>query len=145
MTRRPLYNIAPAVERLKQIAAEAGDHLLLGDGPVHPDAKLLDLCADIVHERKRLEMARTEGSYWDLRAAHRRLTKLAIAAGKVPARTPAGIYGKATAVQAARYAARLGQSLAEDLLANRPLRALLWSHDAAASIRSADPAEEARS
>lgn len=145
MNRDPLSDMAPVVERLRQIATEAGDHLLLGDGPVHPDAKLLDLCADIVHERKRIDTSRNEGNSNELSAAFRRMSKLIVAAGKISARTPAGIYGKATAVQASRYAARLGQSLAEDLLANRALRAMLWTPDAAASIRSADPAGEARS
>jgi hypothetical protein len=33
------------IRRLREIAAEAADHELLADGPVTPDAPLLDLCA----------------------------------------------------------------------------------------------------
>lgn len=38
-----------AIDRLRRIAAEARDHLLLGDGPPHPDAELLDACGEALH------------------------------------------------------------------------------------------------
>ena len=37
---------ATAVNRLKEIAAQASDNLLPSDGPPHPDHKLLELCGE---------------------------------------------------------------------------------------------------
>ena len=59
--------------------------------------------------------------------------------GKCPAQTGAGIYAKAIVVWASRSGASLlGGKLAEDLLNNSRLRALLWGANLAAA-----PAEEA--
>jgi hypothetical protein len=49
-------DLCAAVDRLKAMAA-GGSDALLTDGPVHPDAKLLDLCADIAYARKVVEVA----------------------------------------------------------------------------------------
>jgi hypothetical protein len=38
-----------AILRFRQIAAAAAEHALLANGPVSPDAALLDLCADALH------------------------------------------------------------------------------------------------
>ena len=37
------------IERFRQIVKESGEHALLADGPVSPDADLLDLCAEALH------------------------------------------------------------------------------------------------
>ena len=42
-------DLGPAIARLRQIVAEAGDHLLLGDGAPNRDAELLELCGDALH------------------------------------------------------------------------------------------------
>jgi len=58
---RPLplgAELGPTIERMRQIATEAGDHLLLGDGPPHPDAALLDLCSEILQAARLAEEAR---------------------------------------------------------------------------------------
>lgn len=46
-----------AIERLRTLAAEAQDHVLLADGPPNPDHKLLDLCAEALHHLVTAERA----------------------------------------------------------------------------------------
>ena len=46
--------LQPTIARLKEIAAQSGD-ALLGDGDVHPDHQLLDLCGDALHLLKQSE------------------------------------------------------------------------------------------
>jgi hypothetical protein len=131
---------------MRQIAAEAGDHLLLGDGPPRPDAQLLELCAEIAAAREMQKQA--EGAWggkpfpypgeadrpaYDahlraVKVADRNYTYLLRAAGKLRATTGAGIYAKALAIRASKTgAAVLAISLAEDLIGNPALRAALWA------------------
>jgi len=51
-TQAAAPDLSAAIERMRQIAIEAGDHLLLGDGPPHPDHVLLDLCAEAVRLKR---------------------------------------------------------------------------------------------
>ncbi len=137
--------LEPVIARLRQIAAEAGDHLLLGDGPPCPDAKLLDLCSEIVHQARVAEAAEQRSrvspypwpgdprrpEYDALCEVHRkenhRLGCLLRQAGKLHATTGVGIYAKALAVRHSSSGAhKLSLTLAEDLIANPGLRALLW-------------------
>jgi len=135
-----------AMARLREIAAQAGDHLLLGDGPPHPDARLLELCADAVQLLRTTDHAldtcrqRAESEDYDEDEA-RRLGGVCVAASKnatavmkriakLPARTGAGIYAKAMVVRASREGApKLAMTLAEDLIACHALRASLWDPD----------------
>ncbi len=135
--------LSPAIVRLRRIAAAPGDHRLLEDGPPHPDAKLLDLCAEIAHQRKVADAAWqrfSEGGRapWcsgaradELHDASskeiQRLDALLREAGKLRAKTGAGLYAKALAVAHAKSGALpLCKSLAEDLITNPALRAALW-------------------
>ncbi len=129
--------LEPVIARLRQIAAEAGDHLLLADGPSNPDRKLLDLCAEIIEQRKtadavlqRWKDAHGDGYHPLYAVLHKetgRLRSLLREAGKLHATTGAGIYAKALAVRHSKSAAPLlCFTLAEDLIANPALRALLW-------------------
>jgi hypothetical protein len=151
-TRRGLplgAELQPTIDRLKAIAADAGDRLLLADGPVHPDAALLELCGEALHVRRRAEELLSE---WhalpapygqppateaenrrrrEVDAQHRecdtRVTQLLKRAKKIRATTPAGIYAKALLVRASRNgAAVLAMSLAEELIDCRKLRESLW-------------------
>src|ERR1700722_19013561 len=85
--------LQPTIERLRAIAADAGDRLLLADGPPNPDAALLDLCADIAQQRKVADAAwdrwrRATGhdprhpSYEEARSEARRLAVLLKRASK---------------------------------------------------------------
>ncbi|MDA8249548.1 MAG: hypothetical protein M0Z28_10245 [Rhodospirillales bacterium] len=143
--------LAPAIARLRQIAAEAGNHLLLGDGPPHPDAALLDLCGEALHHLRAAETAyqarpwhtRRLEEPWtdadrrrdkDLMAEYGRhngqAAKLLRRAKKLRAVTAAGIYSKALCVAASRTgAAELAMTLAADLIGNPALRASLWAAD----------------
>lgn len=142
---QPTPNLQPAIDRLKVIAGQSGDHLLLGDGTPHPDAGLLDLCVEIARLRGVAEAAwrrfadtpvgwskeqRVERDTLRAqeRVASRALSCLLRRAGSLAATTPAGIYAKAIAVRTSKTgAALLGVSLAEDLIDNPALRASLWS------------------
>src|SRR5438874_1446018 len=59
------------IARLREIVAETGDALLLADGPVSPDAALLEVCAetlDLLIEAERLgarQHALHDGELWD--------------------------------------------------------------------------------
>ncbi|MGH7155856.1 MAG: hypothetical protein ACREF3_18160 [Acetobacteraceae bacterium] len=133
-------DFAPAIAKFRQLVAESGDRLLLGDGPPNPDARLLDLCAEALHHLVTAEKA-LAARRWDAtsdqaendRLLHiytdgisRSRTPLNLIA-KVKATTAAGVYAKATVVRASRTgAAKLAMTLAEDLLANAPLRVLVW-------------------
>jgi hypothetical protein len=139
----PPPKLSPAIVRLRRIAAAPGDHRLLDDGPPHPDARLLDLCAEIAHQRKVADAAwqrfAADGkALWcsgaradELHSASgkeiQRLDSLLREAGKLRAKTGAGIYAKALAVAHAKSGALpLCKSLAEDLITNPALRAALW-------------------
>lgn len=141
--------LGPVVDRLRQIVAQSGDALLLGEGTLSPDATLLDACSTALHhltaanknegERHRFEDS-IRGPWTD---AHRAQSKSmyektceheAVAVQmmrkvkKIRAVTPAGIYAKALLVRASRTGAReLARSLAVDLVDCTALRERLWS------------------
>ena len=139
--------LGDAVDRLRQMADQAGDALFT-EGPVNPDHRLLDMCAEIGHRRKLADaaaehvrsvpmaafMCKTQEESAQRALAHterdeasRRYSHLLREASKFPATTAAGIYAKAIAVRAFRTGAQyLAMSLAEDLLACPGLRASLW-------------------
>ncbi len=151
MARKPLppTETIPAMMRFRQIAAEARDHLLLADGPPHPDADLLDLCAEALHHLARAQKAfdARRISNWcylegDARKAaeaeYDRLLPVAqegeragkpalVRIAKMKATTAAGIFAKAMVVRCSKTgAAGLATTLAEDLIACPGLRAALW-------------------
>jgi hypothetical protein len=152
MARKPLPDVQPTIDRLKAIAAAAGDHLLLADGPANPDIKLLDLCAEALHHLTAAETAyqsrpwrkRKPGEEWTPELAahdqelmatcyrHRgQACSCLTQAKKLRAHTAAGIYAKALCVRASvTGAAQFAMSLAEDLVNNPTLRAALWAADA---------------
>lgn len=146
--------LQPTIDRLKAIAADAGDRLLLADGPVHPDAALLELCGEALHVRRRAEELlrqwhalpasfgnppATEAEKRqraELDAEHRkcaaRVTQLLNKTQKIRSTTPAGIYAKALLVRASRDgAAALAMSLAEELIDCRALRESIWLAESA--------------
>jgi hypothetical protein len=140
-------DLGTAVDRLKAMAAEAGDALLT-EGPVNPDYKLLDLCAEIGYRRKLADAASKRRSaapwaHWMCKTPEQKLeyaeanaenesaskgySHLLRQASKLQATTAAGIYAKAIAVRASKTGSQLlAMSLAEDLLACPGLRASLW-------------------
>ncbi len=141
---KPMPKVSPTIVRLRRIAAAPGDHRLLDDdGPPHPDARLLDLCAEIAHQRKVTDAAwrrfaeggrtpwcsgpRADALHDASAKEIQHLDALLRDAGKLRATTGAGIYAKAIAVAHAKSGALpLCKSLAEDLIANPALRATLW-------------------
>jgi hypothetical protein len=140
-------DLDPTIERLRAIAARAGDALLT-EGPVQPDHQLLDLCAEALHLLKqsnamwkardavrwvnRKEWAEEDRKKDDdlfkaASAMKRRAAKILWLAKKLPAKTPAGIYAKALIVRTSRTgAAELAMSLADDLISSAAVRATLW-------------------
>ncbi len=136
-------DLGPVLARLREIAAATGDALLLADGPPHPDAKLLDICAEVAeaHRQERATWEAFRRTFGCLpagaaheeykeahRAAHYRLAHKLRAASKLSASTGAGIFAKALAIRASRTGTgHLAKSLAEDLLGNAALRACLWT------------------
>ncbi|HUB48362.1 MAG TPA: hypothetical protein VMB73_25580 [Acetobacteraceae bacterium] len=156
-TKKNRPDFSPAIALFRDIAAQSGDALLT-EGPVNPDHKLLDLCADALHhctaETQLLEVQRelfgirfsgaqtkaqqeaalrADAQAYADRLEHYRCAKPSLVAiAKIKATTPAGIYAKAAVVRASKTgAAGLAMSLAEDLLACPGLRALLWPGEAA--------------
>jgi hypothetical protein len=139
----PTPESSPAIARLREIAAAARGQSLSGDGPPHSDAELLELCAEISHQRKVADaawrrFAEDSLSLWcssaradALHSASRKETQhldfLLREAGKLRATTGAGIYAKALVVTRLRSGGlSLCRSLAEDLIANPIVRAALW-------------------
>jgi hypothetical protein len=139
------------IRRLREIAAEAADHAILADGPVTPDADLLDLCAEALHLLSRADKvhanyhatpayglggtpatrAEREALWGEAGFLHREARPLMRRLSKTAAKTPAGIYAKALVVKGSvTGAASLAKSLAEDLIACRELRESLWPADA---------------
>ncbi|HJU16658.1 MAG TPA: hypothetical protein VJ770_09310 [Stellaceae bacterium] len=154
----------PAIARLREIAAEAWNRQLLTGDPPHPDAELLDLCAEVLHLMKRAEWALKEflamhrPDSWDLKhpamqafvrerdhlhgeraSAIGKAKPLMSRIRKMRATTAVGIYAKALVVRSSRTAApMLAMSLAEDLIANSALRASLWP--AEREVETGEPA-----
>ncbi len=151
MARKPLppTETVPAMIRFRQLAAESRDHLLLADGPPHPDADLLDLCAEALHHlghaqkaydardvhgwgtgdkaeqaaRRAKDARLLEEHYAGERAGKPVMARIA----KMKATTAAGIFAKAMVVRCSKTgAAGLAMTLAEDLIACPGLRAALW-------------------
>jgi len=142
--------LSDTIARLKQIAALSGDRLYLSDGPVNPDYALLDLCAEGLHlakEHRRinetrladLERRRADKLYdnnvlfeAELRT-ERQLRSAYLKASKLPARTPAGLFAKASLCRASKTgAAVLAMSLADDFLACDEIRLAIWKPEAVA-------------
>lgn len=148
-SKTKLPDFAPAIARFREIA-DTSTYALLTEGPVHPDHKLLELCADALHYFKQSEraLAARQFTNWvvetdpakreaGLEEDRRLLAEHNAAAArgkpylpnirKLRAQTAAGIYAKAAVVKASRTgAADLARSLAEDLLAVPGLREVLW-------------------
>jgi hypothetical protein len=145
----PANDAQPTIDRLKAIVAQSGDALLLANGPPHPDAALLDLCADalsLLLETQRVEAARfaqmkvctargwTDDDRRRFNEEYASLNELRMRAraplkriGKMSACTAAGIYAKAMIVRASSTgAAVLAKSMAKDFLACAELRRALW-------------------
>jgi hypothetical protein len=141
-------NLQPTLERLKAIAAASGDAQLT-EGPIHPDAALLDLCGDALHaliesnrakiERNKIlwvrsiteeERQRDKELLAVMSAADARARSILRRARKLRATTPAGVYAKALIVRTSMTgAAEFAMSLAEDMIACEGLRQSLWPAD----------------
>ncbi len=142
-----LNNSAPddfgaAVDRIRKIAAEAAHSGAVSEAPRHPDAELLALCAKVIdlraEERALARETRNIKSLYitnpkfaaeiekrGIVEAARRSPMMLIP--KIPAKTAAGIYAKATVLRLSHGTApRLAQSLAEDLTTCPGLRKVLW-------------------
>jgi hypothetical protein len=135
-------SISATIDRLKQIVAEAGDHLLLGDGPPQPDHELLDICADLLHMQKHAAAARK--IWFDDRSGNPKapaaraeadildgqIASLVSKARKLKATTAAGVYAKALVMRASRSGMpQLALSLANDLVDVPSLRASIWPNE----------------
>lgn len=142
----------PAIERLREITAQSANNLLLGEGPAHPDAALLDLCSEALHLLKEAEQRNGEWAVlekpgsWRLNSpefqafsterdrlwgehdqAIAKAKPLLSRIRKMRAKTAAGIYAKALVVRSSRTGAPLlAMSLADDLIACPGLRESLW-------------------
>lgn len=155
MNKHPQPNdgeFSAVIARLREMAVQAGDSLLLANGPPNPDAALLDLCADVMDKHREVMQAweacrefncSTVGVeyYWSVDGTAERKKLLDYAhrldreqatllrrAAKLHSTTSAGIYAKALIVNASRTgAAKLAMSLARDLIEHKTLRAALWS------------------
>lgn len=123
------------VARMKEIAAQSGDSLLLANGPPHPDHELLDTCAEAMQQVKRAKELWAQWEPPDSRnnhllecqAADARTTQLLRRAGRIRATTAAGIFAKALLVRCSRtIPVGLAITLAEDLIDNPVLRRSLW-------------------
>lgn len=121
---------------LRQLASDAAHGAADPSAVAHPDHELLDLCDQIVMLRRQqneiLEewqdaAVSTQTHHENMKRNQVALRKPMLRAGKLHAKTAAGIYAKAVAVRSAGLTgASLGKSLAEDLLACTALRAVLW-------------------
>jgi hypothetical protein len=124
---------------LREIARSAAELGVDPSAAPHPDHELLGLCDQIVMLRRQADAAydawwltpfhskeRASADY-DMKRANRALRPPLVRAGNLRATTAAGLYAKAVAVsKASDSAAKLGKSLALDLLASAELRAVLW-------------------
>jgi hypothetical protein len=153
----PAIEFPAAIERIREIAETPGGEVTDRPDGVNPDKQLLEACAAalalqrlaaslLAENRNAIDGLFGTGLWCDeirshcddrsrrLRRANRDAGSILRAAGKVPARTPAGIYAKALCVrESATGAAVLARSLAADLIANDVLRRLVWPGVGAAS------------
>jgi hypothetical protein len=140
-------NLQPTIDRLKVIAAASGDALLT-EGPVHPDAALLDLCGEVLRlERLKEAVSKEEetacgavmlrhtkenDARWRALTNERlsitnKISSALRGGKKMHATTAAGVYAKALMVRASQTgAAEFAMSLAADLIACEGLRQSLW-------------------
>jgi hypothetical protein len=140
----------PTIESLLKIAALSGDHLV-GEGPVHPDFRLLELCAttlDLFRQADEVgtwrqhrfkdhrpwtdsDRARADAEDAQRLVFEKAAVRLLKRTTGLKATTAAGIYAKALVVKASLSGAALcAQSLAEDLIACDGLRrSLIWPGD----------------
>lgn len=147
-TRNAAPDFSDAMARLRAIA-EASTDSLLTEGPVHPDHRLLDLCATALHHLGHAQKAFSARNSRML-ADHPRDQQAAVVEEadrlfqeyqdqerlgtaplgqirKIKATTAAGIYAKAAVVRASKTGAtHLAKSLADDLLDCPGLRESLW-------------------
>ena len=143
------------IDRLKAMVADAGDRLLLSDGPPHPDHCLLDACADALRIMREVKELRQQdralfsfggGDFAQLPVAEQErrreqskdnlqqigvldgaLRSVLSIARKQPATTAAGVYAKALVCKTSQTgAAVLAMTLAEDLIATPAIRASIW-------------------
>jgi hypothetical protein len=141
--------LLPTIDRLKAIANEAGDTLLLANGPPHPDYELLDMCGDALHFLNHMnatrkarvdpvisgpwsdaDRARDRALFEEAEALKRQAIGIMRRARKIQASTASGIYAKALLVRSSQAgAAELATSLAADLIAMPGLRASLWASE----------------
>ena len=148
--------LSATIDRLKQIAGEAMDHLILSDAPPQPDYELLDVCGDLLHMMKRRKGLyaqhhalfrednfdrQPEEEQDRRRAQSKRLTaeadsldgpisSLLSRARRLPATTAAGVYAKVLVIRASQTGAgRLAQTLADDLINVPSLRASIWPNE----------------
>lgn len=147
MRRHPHFGaeLSTTIDRLNQIAVQAGD-ALLGEGPVNPDHELLDSCAgaltlfkqaaEVRKDRDQLfekrgwtdeDRAKNGDLFEHEQFFEKKATQTLRKARKTPALTPAGIYAKALVVRQSKTgAALLAMTLASDLIACESLRQSLW-------------------
>ena len=138
---------ADALAVFRRIADQSADSLLLADGPPHPDARLFDIAADVFEAKKEEEAAsKFANDTWKMEAGeigraaivhraanmvivrgHRyRISRLAKAAAKIDAKTPAGLYAKVQIIRQMATPLGIVQSLIDDILGNPDIRASLW-------------------
>src|SRR3982074_2831457 len=55
------HPVAREIARFREIVAQTNDALLLAEGSAHPDAALLDLCAEALHLLSHAERAKAAG------------------------------------------------------------------------------------
>jgi len=126
-------SLTSTIDRLRQIAAESGDHLLLGDGPPRPDFELLGVCGDLLHAMKQQKSARE--ARWhtnEVNYLNGTIQRLMAKARKLRATTPAGVYAKVLVIRASGSGApQLALSLANDLVEVPTLRAGIWPDERA--------------
>ena len=140
------------IDRLRELASTAASTGQEPEPAPHPDAVLLDLCADIAQS---LKASKAANKQWDdarvpwcertlatvdqdnslrfgAKVADRNYFAALRAAAKIPATTAAGVHAKAVACRASKTgAANLATSLANDLLAAPGLRSAIWPAEGA--------------
>jgi len=153
--RLPLGDeFAGTIAQLKALADRSTD-AALSEGPVSPDRVLLDLCAAALHllrhagameaewrasDRHSADVSAAEktrlAAVWEeAQDLERQARRSMWRAKKLQAQTPAGIYAKAMLVRCSKTgAADMAMSLAEDMVACRSLRELLWAPEAMAGV-----------
>lgn len=133
------------IAALRDIAEISGDNLVLS-GPVHPDFRLIALCAEALHLAR--QRAGIRSNYNELlretfsaeerrqrfdairqadRALYGHIGPILRRAGKIQANSAAGVFAKALLVAGAVDTPGLGTSLANDLIRCEGLReSLTW-------------------